>query len=215
MVQSKPWSESLLSCLFGQLADCLVPTERHYNLSHHDHLWRLEIWLYHPFAVWPWIPHILSRVTSKHFQAMCVMLLLRDDHMVDDLDGMLTRMEQDDVLERLDSILQEKRFSSTAVSRGICLGIDHDNNSWKSGDELFGIGSGLRERFYRWDEVVRRRMPHSHGRGILSTVHDTQERDIWMQDMDRSMQAKQKNAAEQDVHPRAEAQDEDPRDGAD
>lgn len=141
--------------------------ERSYNLSQHDHLWILEIYLYYPFAAWPWIPHVLSRITPKHFQAMCVMLVLRAYHMTDDLDGMLTTMEQDDVLARSDSILQEKCLSSTVASRSVCIGICHDNNVWKSGDEFIGMGMALRERGDRWDELVRRRMPHLNGQGIL------------------------------------------------
>ncbi|KAH9926873.1 uncharacterized protein B0H18DRAFT_1210792 [Fomitopsis serialis] len=154
--------------------------ERHYNLSHHDRLWRLEIHLYHPYAAWPWIPYILSRITSKHFQAMSVMLVIRTDHMADDLGEMLTTMEQDSVLGRLDSILQEEHFSSIVVSRGICLGFDTHDDTWTSG--TLEPGSALRER---WDELARQKMPHSEGRGILTTMHNYQDFIVWREDMER------------------------------
>ncbi|KAH9915639.1 uncharacterized protein B0H18DRAFT_92212 [Fomitopsis serialis] len=180
--------------------------ERHCNLSHHDHLWRLEIYLWHPFAEWLWIPHILSRIVSKHFQAMAVMLRLRTDHNAEDLDGLLTTVEQDDVLARLDSILQEKHFSGTIASRGVCIGIGHNGDYWTSGNT--GMGPALRERYDRLDELVRRKMPHSHGRGILSTVPNFQEFYSWREDMDdihrQSMQAEQKKPAGEDAHPLAE-----------
>lgn len=144
-----------------------MPTERHYNLSHHDQLWKLEIYLWYPFAEWPWIPHILSRIVSKHFHAMAVVLWGRADHVAEDLDGMLTTIEQDDVLARLDSILQEKRFDTVAL-RGFCIGIVDYGDYWTSGNT--GMGSALRERYDRLDELVRRKMPHSHGRGILRYV---------------------------------------------
>ncbi|KAH9931232.1 uncharacterized protein B0H18DRAFT_100720 [Fomitopsis serialis] len=178
--------------------------ERHCNLSHHDHLWRLEISLYHPFAAWPWIPHILSRIVSKHFQAMAVTLRLRTDHNAEDLDGLLTTVEQDDVLARLDSILQEKRFSNTVASRGFCIGLGDYGAYWASGNT--GMGSALRERYDRLDELVRRKMPHSHGRGILSTVPNFQEFYSWRDDMEeihrRRMQVEQKKPAGEDAHPR-------------
>ena len=88
--------------------------------------------------------------------------------MVEDLDRMLTTMDQDDVLARLDSILQEKRFLGTVASRGFCIGIVEDGGYWASGNT--GMGSALRERYDRLDELVRRKMPHSHGRGILRYV---------------------------------------------
>jgi len=140
--------------------------ERHYNLSRHDHLWRLEIWLYHPFAGWPRIPHILSHIVSKHLQAIAVMLVLRADDLVEDLDGLLTTMEQDGVLARLDSILQEKHFSGTVASRGVCIGIVKDGTFWTSGNELIGMGSAPRERYDRWDGLVRQKMPHTWTRYI-------------------------------------------------
>ncbi|KAH9923892.1 uncharacterized protein B0H18DRAFT_1212098 [Fomitopsis serialis] len=174
-----------------------VRDARHYNFSRHDHLRRLAIWLYHPFAEWPWIPHILSHIVSKHFQAMSVMLVVRTAHMADDLDGMLTTMGRDDALARLDSILQEKRFSGTIASRGVCIGIHYDNDSWASGDEQFGMGLALRERHNRWDELVRQKMPHSHGRGIVTTVHNFQEFDNWKTDVVEirtSMPAEETNA---------------------
>ncbi|KAH9931214.1 uncharacterized protein B0H18DRAFT_952748 [Fomitopsis serialis] len=141
------------------------PTERHCNLSRHDHLRRLEIWLEHPFAEWPWIPHILSRIVSKHFQVIFIVSYLRMDHMAEDLDGLLAAMEQDGLLMRLDSIMQAKRFSDTVASRGFCIGIVEDGGYWTSRNT--GMGSALRERHDRLDELVRRKMPHSHARGIL------------------------------------------------
>ncbi|KAH9915649.1 uncharacterized protein B0H18DRAFT_92597 [Fomitopsis serialis] len=200
--------------------------ERHCNLSHHDHLRRLDIHLWYPFADWLWIPHILSRIVSKHFQAMAIVLYLLIDQMAEDLDGLLTTMEQDDVLVRLDYTLQEKRFSGTIASRGFCIGIHDEETLWMSGTELSGMGSAKRERYDRWDELVRRKMPHSHGRGILryvvlwswsnregklrvprSTVHNFLEFISWIQDMEeihrQSMQAEQKNTAGEDAHPLA------------
>jgi len=136
--------------------------------------------------------------------------------MTDDLDGMLATMEQDDVLARLDSILQEKRFTSI-TSRSVCMGIDHDSISQNFGDELLGTGSALRERYDRWDELVRQKMPHSHGRGILSTVHNMQEHYQWGQYMGQymrririSMAAKQ-TGAEGEVQPEGRLDDEGPR----
>ena len=86
--------------------------------------------------------------------------------MADDLDEMLTTMEQDDVLARLDSILQEKRFSGVA-SRGVCIGIRGDRNARASGNEL---SSALLIRYKRFYKLVRQKMPHSHARGILRYV---------------------------------------------
>jgi len=184
--------------------------ERNCNLSRHEHLWRLQINLWPPFAEWSWIPHILSRIVSKHFQAMSVMLYLRMDDTAEDLDGLLTTMEQDDVLARLDSILQEKRFSGTVASRGVCIGIVDHENVWTSGNEVIGMGSVLRERLDRCDELVRRKMPRTHGRGILSTVHHFQAFKSWRVDMNnihrRRMRAEQKNNTGEDAHPRAKVQ---------
>ncbi|KAH9920116.1 uncharacterized protein B0H18DRAFT_1193579 [Fomitopsis serialis] len=133
---------------------------------------------------------------------MSVMLWLRMDHTTDDLDAILTTLEQDNVLARLDSILQERRFSGTVASRGICIGTHDDNNTWTSGNELIGMGSALRERYDRLDELVRRKMPHSHERDILSF----QEFASWRQDVDKvllhSMQVEQKNTAEDAEGPR-------------
>ncbi|KAH9931280.1 uncharacterized protein B0H18DRAFT_1208961 [Fomitopsis serialis] len=187
-----------------------VPDERHYNLSHHDNLRRLEIYLYPPFVAWSWIPHILSHIVSKHFKAMCVVLAFQTDQMTDVLDGMLTTMEQDGVLARLDSILQEKRFSGTIASRGVCIGVNSDKDTWTTGSEFVGMGSAaaLQEQYDRLDGLVKRKMPHSRGRGILSNVHDFQEFVSWRQDMEeihhQSMQAEQKNTTGEDAHPGAD-----------
>ncbi|KAH9915644.1 uncharacterized protein B0H18DRAFT_1040845 [Fomitopsis serialis] len=66
------------------------------------------------------------------------------------------------------------------------------------------MGSALRERYDRLDELVMRKMPRSHGRSILSTVYNFPELDSWREDMedihDQSMQAEQKNTVGEEVH---------------
>jgi len=160
--------------------------EQHYDLSRHKNLWKLDVWLYHPFVAWSWITQIFSRVTSKHLCALSVVLLPRKDHLADDLDTMLKRMEEDGVLARLDNILQEKRFSDTVAPHGICLGFGHDDNAWTPVEGLFRTDPVFQRLCDRWDELVRRRMPQSHRRGILTTVHNFHGVWDWTKDMGRT-----------------------------
>ncbi|KAH9931225.1 uncharacterized protein B0H18DRAFT_990380 [Fomitopsis serialis] len=83
-------------------------------------------------------------------------------------------------------ILQEKRFLGTVASRGMEL--------LASGNT--GMGSALRERYDRLDELVRRKMPHSHDEDFEHW--HTSKNHSWRED---SMQ-QQKNRRE-DAHPRA------------
>ncbi|KAH9923350.1 uncharacterized protein B0H18DRAFT_1212267 [Fomitopsis serialis] len=92
----------------------------------------------------------------------------------------------DNVLGRLDSILQEKRFFSSVAPCGVCLGFYHQNSTWRSCAELqIGTDTRLQEQSDRWDELVRRKMPLSHERGVLVTMYDMEDFRGWMQDMDR------------------------------
>jgi len=74
-----------------------------------------------------------------------------------------------------------------ALLRYCCVArrIGRNPNSWTSGDELNEMGSALGEWCNRWDELVTRKMPHSHGRGILTTGHSFQEPRKWRRYMRR------------------------------
>ncbi|KAH9915541.1 uncharacterized protein B0H18DRAFT_95406 [Fomitopsis serialis] len=116
---------------------------------------------------------------------MSVVLALRADQTAQDLGEMLTKMEEDGVLTQLDKILQEKHLSGTVALRGVCLGFDDDGVAWRFGKTPVGTVSTLGEQYDRWDELVRRKMPHSNRRGLLTTVHNAHEHIIWRRKMKR------------------------------
>ncbi|KAH9841116.1 uncharacterized protein C8Q71DRAFT_439540 [Rhodofomes roseus] len=151
--------------------------ERHYNLSRLESLWHLEITLpYYPFVAWSWIPHIISRVTSKHLMAMSIVFTIRANHAADDVDGALTMMEEDNILVRLDDMLQTECFANIAPG-GVCLGFDHIR--WLSYGKLSGTESSFRERCNQWDELMMRKLVVCNGRGILTTAHGKKELLDW------------------------------------
>ncbi|KAH9836774.1 uncharacterized protein C8Q71DRAFT_58873 [Rhodofomes roseus] len=164
--------------------------EQHLNLSSHASLWRLQIYLRHPFVAWSWIPHIVSRIPSKYLASMSVIFFIRAAHAADDLDGALTMMEEDGILVQLDDTLQAEYFADIAPG-GICLGFDDADNDWTSPEELFGTESSFRERHNRWDELIRRKMPRCNVRGILTTVYSFEEETKWRSNMDEFHEARQ------------------------
>ncbi|KAH9836740.1 uncharacterized protein C8Q71DRAFT_56758 [Rhodofomes roseus] len=171
--------------------------ERHLSLSRHESLRRLVIILYYPFNAWSWIPHIVSRIPSKHLIAISVLFWFRADHAADDLDGLVTMMEEDGILVRLDDILQAECFADIAPG-GICLGFDNGKD-WTPPEKLFGTESSFRERCNRWDELIRRKMPRCNGRGILITVYGFEERDNWNRNMGEIHEARKQQQAKTGV----------------
>ncbi|TFY52408.1 hypothetical protein EVJ58_g10037 [Rhodofomes roseus] len=158
----------------------------------------LRIYLYHPFVAWSWIPHIVSRIPSKHLIATSVMFSLRADHAADDFDEALTMMEDDGILLRLDDILQAERFADMAPG-GVCLSFDNAEDDWTPVEELFGTESSFRERCNRWDELIRRKMAHCNGRGILTTVYGAEEHHNWQRTMYEIHEARQQQKAKTGV----------------
>ncbi|KAH9834220.1 uncharacterized protein C8Q71DRAFT_167082 [Rhodofomes roseus] len=154
------------SCMNSDTVDSTVG--RHYNLSRYESLWQLQIFLYHPFAEWSSIPHIVSRILPKHLLAMSIMLFITADHAADDFDGAMMMMEEDGTLVQLDDTLQAECFTNIEPG-GICLGFDTVQN-WRPSYKLFGSESSFGERCCRWDELVKRKMPQCNGRGILTYV---------------------------------------------
>ncbi|KAH9841052.1 uncharacterized protein C8Q71DRAFT_436421 [Rhodofomes roseus] len=152
--------------------------ERYLNLSRHEMLWRLQIYLFHPFVAWSWIPHIVSRIPSDHLMVISVLFFIHADHAANDLDRVVTMMEEDGTLLRLDDILQAECFTNIAPG-GICLGFDHDRNDWLPLVKLFDSESSFREQCGRWDTLVRRKMPRCNGRGILTIVYSWEEHNNW------------------------------------
>ncbi|KAH9929772.1 uncharacterized protein B0H18DRAFT_1103356 [Fomitopsis serialis] len=122
---------------------------------------------------------------THHFKTLSIIsvVVLDMNHTHNHLDDFLVTMEQDGVLGQLDDILQEKYCSSTSLN--VCLGFFPCRDcTWVAGKQCFGTGSTLQEQFdrldgHRWDKLVRQKMPHSNGRGILATAHNIEERFSW------------------------------------
>ncbi|TFY50670.1 hypothetical protein EVJ58_g10942 [Rhodofomes roseus] len=125
---------------------------------------------------------------------MSVVLIVRQNHAANDLDGAVTMVEEDGTLLQLDDMLQAECFTDITPG-GICLGFDNPDNEWTLPEELIGTESSSRERRNRWDELIRRKMPRCNGRGILTTTHGFAELDNWRRNMDEIHEATQHQKA--------------------
>lgn len=138
--------------------------EKYYNLSRHSDLRSLKISLYCTGTNGlSWLTPIISLANSEHLQSLDVAFVPLSTHAGDDIEAFLQRLDDSPVLTHLDDILQEAHFTRITpfyVHMSII-------NSSKAVDEhIFGKGS-VKGEWYRWDELVRRKMPQSDRRGVL------------------------------------------------